>query len=114
MAVTMVCEPIRNAAARAVDCYRNSSICGGLCCKPGLIIGIVSCIYLIFLLPFGLFLMMVGGPKSYILLLVGMGAVFLPLLIFALICVIVVVRRRRRKRAVLHRQMKEAPEADFV
>lgn len=92
----------------------DSSICGGLCCKPGLVIGILSCIYVIFVLPCGLFLMMVGGPKSYILLLIGFGAIFLPLLVFALVCVVVFVRRRRRKRAVLHRQMKETPDADFV
>ncbi|XP_022096051.1 uncharacterized protein LOC110982144 [Acanthaster planci] len=86
----------------------GSNRCWGLCCGPGLALGIVACIYFIIILPAGLFLAMVGGPKSTVLLLVGLSFVFIPLVIFSVAC-FCYRRRKRRQNAGYH-----TPSANFV
>ncbi|XP_033647648.1 uncharacterized protein LOC117307097 [Asterias rubens] len=86
----------------------GSKCCWGLCCGPGLALGVVACIYFILILPAGLFLAMVGGPKSTVLLLAGLGFVFIPFTIFSIGCF---CYRRRKKR---RHDGYQTPSANFV
>ena len=61
-----------------------------------------------FLPPTGLFLAMVGGPKSTVLLLVGLAFVFIPLIIFSIGCFC--YRRRKHRR----HEGYQTPSANFV
>ncbi|XP_072176233.1 uncharacterized protein [Diadema setosum] len=86
---------------------KGCKACGGLHCGPGLIIGILACVYFIIILPSGLFLAMVGGPKSVVLLLIGLGCIFIPLLLFLLVCLLMRCRRKYT-RATRHVRMSES------
>ncbi|XP_038062235.1 uncharacterized protein LOC119732673 [Patiria miniata] len=93
--------PHRRMSSDSDRQLEGSKCCWGLCCGPGLALGIVACIYFIIILPAGLFLAMVGGPKSTIILLVGLAFVFIPLVIFSVGC-FCYRRRKSRQHAGYH------------
>ncbi|XP_071961484.1 uncharacterized protein [Antedon mediterranea] len=70
--------------------------CGGLCCGQGLALGILVCIYFVFVLPLGLFLAMVGGQKRPSLIGIGLAVIFVPLIFFVIACFMETKRRRNR------------------
>ncbi|XP_002741604.1 uncharacterized protein LOC100370881 [Saccoglossus kowalevskii] len=58
--------------------------CWGMCCGPGLVTGIVTCVYFLLLLPAGLFLIMVGGQKKLEMVPFGVILVVVPVIAFSI------------------------------
>ncbi|XP_070571560.1 uncharacterized protein [Ptychodera flava] len=66
----------------AMQEIEDARFCWGLCCAPGLVTGVIVCIYFIIFLPTGLFLTMIGGRKKSDLIPVGVVVIVAPIIGF--------------------------------